>query len=176
MNIPIMDAESMRQSLAVAAINVRQHFEPLRNENIELLHRVGLSEEALQFFEEFSFDRDLEVGELHYDQANCFKKNLDWEDAFQRALRTELLLVGSGPSGDPIAVDLHDYQVGYLFHDYFWDEENEEPRKFFIKMNCSLGQLFMNAITIEGYPIDAYEAAAYTGSEFTGYWSPENTD
>ncbi len=163
----------MRQALALAGINVRKHFEPLRSENIELLLRIGLSEEAKQFLTEFSFDEDLEIGELHFDQANCLKKNFDWEDGFQRALRAELLLIGSGSTGDPIALDLRDYQAGYLFHDYFWEQEEEDPRKFFIKMNCSLGQLFWNSLSVEDYPVDAYEAAAYTGAEFTGYAEDE---
>ncbi|SNR28774.1 hypothetical protein [Hymenobacter mucosus] len=165
----MMHAEMMRQAMEIAGIKMRVHSEPLRDENKEVLRRIGLPEEAQQFFVAFSFNIDLEIGELHYDQANCFKKNLEWEDGFQRALRAGLLVIGSGSTGDPIALDIQDLQAGYLFHDYFWEQEAEDPRKFFIKMNCSLGQLFLNSVSVEEYPVDAYEAAAYMGSEFTGH-------
>jgi hypothetical protein len=102
-------------------------------------------------------------------QANCLKKNRDWDEEFERALHTNLLLVGSGRNGDMVALDLLDYQVGILFHDYFWEKPEEDPRKYLIKMDCSPGQFYWNSGFVEGYPIDAYEAAAYMGSEFTGY-------
>ena len=80
-----------------------------------------------------------------------------------------MLPVGSVPSGDIIALDLLDFQTGILFHDYLWENEEENPRKFLIKMNCSVGQFYLNSVQVNDYPIDAYEAAAYMGADFTGY-------
>ncbi|RSK44733.1 hypothetical protein [Hymenobacter perfusus] len=171
----MMDIQKMQAALDAAGINGKKHREPLRPENAELLRQWGVSEEVQLFLAEFSFDTDLTVWEVHFDQVNGLRKKLDWEDDFQRALRADLLLVGSGLNGDPIALDIRDSQVGYLFHDYFWEEEAEDPRKFFIKLNCTLGQFFWNTQFVEDYPVDAYAAAAYMGAEFTGYWSPDES-
>ncbi|QIX59903.1 hypothetical protein HER32_01320 [Hymenobacter sp. BT18] len=167
------DKQKMQTVLEEADSNWRKHPEPLRPENAELLRQWGVSAEVQQFLAEFSFDTDLAIGEVHLDQANSLKKRLDWEDDFQRALQAGLLLVGAGSTGDPLALDIEDSQVGYLFHDYFWEEEAEDPRKFFIKLNCSLGQFFWNTQFVEDYPIDAYGAAEYTGAGFTGDRSPD---
>lgn len=167
------DIQKTQAALEAAGINGRKHLEPLRSENAELVRQWGVSAEVQQFLTEFSFDTDLAIGEVHFDQVNGLKKKMEWEDDFQRALQAGLLLVGSGLNGDLLALDIRDSQVGYLFHDYFWEEEAEDPRKFFIKLNCSLGQFFWNTQFVDDYPVDAYEAAAYMGAEFTGYWSPD---
>ncbi|WP_044002256.1 hypothetical protein [Hymenobacter swuensis] len=167
------DIQKMQAALEAAGINVQKHREPLRLENAELMKQWGIPVEVQQLLAEFSFDTDLAIGEVHFDQVNGLKKKMEWEDDFQRALQADLLLVGSGSTGDPVALDIRDSQVGYLFHDYFWEEEAEDPRKFFIKLNCSLGQLFWNTQFVDDYPVDAYEAAAYMGAEFTGYWNPD---
>ncbi|UOQ64402.1 hypothetical protein [Hymenobacter volaticus] len=169
-----MDNEKMRLALASVDINLKSHFETLRNENLAILRSAGVEEETQNFFVEFSFDTEIEIGAFSYRQANCLKKNYDWEDDFQRALQTNLLLVGSARNGDIVVLDLEDYQVGILFHDYFWEKEEEDPRKYLIKMDCSLGQFFYNSVSVQDYPIDAYEAAAYVGAEFTGDWNPND--
>ncbi|QNH63895.1 hypothetical protein [Hymenobacter sediminicola] len=174
-SVPLMDSEKMRHALVAANLDVKRRAEPLRNENLLLLQRIGVEPEAQQFFAEFSFDEEeVEIGSFTYQQANCLKKNHDWEDDFQRALQTNLLLVGSALNGDLVVLDLIDYQAGILFHDHFWENEDEEPRKYLIKMQCSLGELYWNSLNLKDYPIDAYEAAAYTGSAFTGYAEDED--
>lgn len=162
----------MRLALASVDINLKSHFEPLRNENLAILQSAGVEEKAQNFFVEFSFDTEIEIGVFSYCQANCLKKNYDWEEDFQRALQNNLLLVGSARNGDIVVLDVEDYEVGILFHDYFWENKEENPRKYLIKMDCSLGQFFLNSVSVQDYPIDAYEAAAYMGAEFTGYWNP----
>lgn len=164
-----MDSEKMRQALAATDINVKRHAEVLREENLLLLQRIGIEPAAQQFFVEFSFDSEIEVGGFTYQQANCLKKNHDWEEDFQRTLQTNLLLIGSARNGDVVALDLTDYQVGILFHEYFWENEDEDPRQYLIKMGCTLGQFYYNSVTTAEYPIDAYEAAAYTHAPFKGY-------
>ena len=165
----MMNTEKMRQALTLSSIDIVKHYEKLRNENADVLEIICPNQEARNFFTEFSFDAVIQVGEYCYNQANCFKKDYTWDDDLKRALKANLLLVGSGINGDIVALDLNDYQVGILFHDYFWGDEEEDPRKFLIKMNCSLGEFYFNSSTIPDYPIDAYEAAAYMGSSFTGY-------
>jgi hypothetical protein len=134
------DRQKLQAALEVTGINAQKHREPLRPENAALLQQWGVSAEVQQLLAALSFDMELAIGEVQLDQVNTLKKKLDWEDDFQRALQAGLLLLGSGSTGDPVALDIRDSQVGYLFHDCFWEEETEDPRKFFIKLNCSLGQ------------------------------------
>ena len=163
----------MRLALKLAAFDSRKHFETLRAESLEVLNVICLNPEIISFLTEFSFDTVIKIGAFYYDEPNGIKKQFTWEDEFKYALDADLLLVGSGISGDLVVLDLVDCQAGLLFLDYFWDADEQGLRKFLIKMNCSLGQFFLNSITVKDYPIDAYEAAAYMGSEFTGYWNPE---
>ncbi|MDU0368786.1 hypothetical protein ACFPAF_00140 [Hymenobacter endophyticus] len=167
------DIQKLQAALEAAGINAQKHWEPLRPENAELMKQWGVSAEVQQLLAEFSFDIDVAIGEVQLDQVNTLKKKLDWADDFQRALYAGLLLLGSGSTGDPVALDIRDSQVGYLFHDYFWEEEAEDPRKFFIKLNCSLEQFFWNTQFVQDYPLDAYDAAAYMGANFTGYQNPD---
>ena len=114
-----MDADKMRLDLELASFNIIKHFEALRGENLEVLQITSLKDEAIEFFKEFSFDEVVEIGHFYYYQANCFKKDFTWEDDFKCTIQANLMIVGSGISGDTIVLDLEDYQVGILFHDYF---------------------------------------------------------
>jgi hypothetical protein len=165
----MLDAEKMRLALQAKEANINRYVEPLREENAAVLRDLGVSPEAQAFFAQFSFDTEMTAGEFTFMQANCLKKNRDWNEEFKRSLHTNLLLVGSGLNGDMVVLDLLDYQASILFHDYFWEKREEDPRKYLIKMGCSLGQFYWNSAFVENYPVDAYEAAAYMGSEFTGY-------
>jgi len=118
----MLDAEKMLLALQAKEANLKRFFEPLREENTAMLRAIGVNSEAQAFFAQFSFDTEMEAGEFTFMQANCLKKNHDWDEEFKRALQTNLLLVGSGLSGDIVALDLLDYQTGILFHDYLWEE------------------------------------------------------
>lgn len=159
----------MRQALEAASVNVKKHEEGLRQENAQSLQAICADKTALDFFTEFSFDDEIKIGQFTFYQANCLKKNFSWDEDFKRAAKANLLLVGSGLSGDMVTLDLLNFQAGILFHDYFWEEADEGLRKFFIKMNCSLGQFYLNSVQVPDYPIDAYEAASFMNSPFTGY-------
>ena len=165
----IMGTEQMQKAFEALSINIKAHKEILRQENLDALRPFCSDESAAAFFAEFSFDKDLEMGKFTYYKANCLKKNIDWADDFKRALEVNILPVGSGISGDIVVLDLLNFQAGILFHDYFWERDTENPRMFLVEMNCTLGEFYLNSAQNSDYPIDAYEAAAFTGSEFTGY-------
>ena len=165
----MLDAEKMQIALQAKEANINRYVEPLREENAAVLRDLGVSPEAQAFFAQFSFDMEMEAGEFTFMQANCLKKNRDWDEEFKRALHTNLLLIGSGLNGDMVVLDLLDYQACILFHDYFWENSEENLRQYLIKMDCSIGQFYWNSTFVANYPIDAYEAASYMGSEFTGY-------
>ncbi|WP_151088114.1 hypothetical protein [Hymenobacter baengnokdamensis] len=165
----MLDAEKMLLALHAKEISVKRYFEPFREENAAVLRATGAIQNVQCFFAQFSFETELEVGEFSFMQANCLKKSYDWDAEFKRALHTNLLFAGSGINGDIVTLDLLDCQAGILFHDYFWEKPEEDPRKYLIKMDCSLGQFYWNSAFVENYPIDAYGAAAFMNSPFTGY-------
>jgi len=99
----------MRLAIKLASFNIKGHFEAFREENRTLLKAFCPEPELQHFFAEFSFDGEVEMGMFRYHQANCLKKSFDWEEDFQRALSTNLLILGSGTTGDPVALDLIDY-------------------------------------------------------------------
>ena len=138
----MLDAEKMLLALQAKEANLQRYLEPLREENAATLQAIDASPDVQSFFAQFSFETEMEVGEFTFMQANCLKKNRDWDEEFKRALQTNLLLVGSGLSGDMVVIDLLDYQAGILFHDYFWEEPVQDSRKYLIKMECSLGQFY----------------------------------
>lgn len=164
-----MGIEQMQQALKAFSINVQKHQEALRQENITALQEFCNNEKLIDFFTIHCFNEEIHVGEFSYYQSNCLKKSIAWEDNFKRALAVNLLPVGNGISGDIVVLDLLDFQVGILFHDYFWERNEEDPRIFLVKMNCSLGQFYLNSVQVADYPIDAYEAADYMGTSFTGH-------
>jgi hypothetical protein len=165
----VLGIEEFRQALQESSINVKKHKEVLREENLDALRSVGANEQILDFFSEFSFDEELEIGAFSLREANCLKKDLAWDDVFKSGLNHDLLIMGSGISGDMLVLDLRCFQTGILFLDHFDPDDSEDQRKFVINMQCSLGQFYLNSVKIDDYPIDAYEAAVYMNSPFTGY-------
>ncbi len=159
----------MQQALVASGINVKAHQERLRQENLDVLRPFCSNESVAAFFAELSFDEEVGIGQFTFYQANALKKNIDWEDDFKRALAVNLLPVGSGNSGDIVVLDLLNFQAGILFHDYFWERDTENPRKFLVEMVCTLGEFYLNSVQNPDYPVDAYEAAEFMGSDFTGY-------
>ena len=165
----MLGLEQLHQAIATASINLKTHTEALRQENKDALHGAFENQQIHKLFSEFSFNEELIIGQFSLRQANCLKKDLIWDEDLKRGLKFNLLILGSGISGDMVVVDLLAFQAGVLFHDYFWEEPEEDPRKFLVKMNCSLGQFYLNSVQLPEYPTDAYEAAKLMNSPFTGY-------
>jgi hypothetical protein len=79
------------------------------------------------------------------------------EEAIPVALRDGLLIVGSCPNGDPVAVDVREQigAVGYIDHENMWQEAN--VRSAFLVVAPSLGKL-AEGLDAEQLPVDYFEA------------------
>lgn len=64
-----------------------------------------------------------------------------WNDNFPEALSARLLIVGSGPNGDHITIDLNNGATGYISHEHDW---RINPRKFFVAVSPSIGNFLVN--------------------------------
>ncbi|TXK83452.1 hypothetical protein FU659_13765 [Paenibacillus sp. N3.4] len=74
-----------------------------------------------------------------------------------------MLIIGSGLNGDMIVLDLDNLQIGYVFHDELWENDSISSREILICMNCSFGEFYNNSLTIDGYPVDGFQAERYLG-------------
>ncbi|RZK23860.1 MAG: hypothetical protein EOO56_03615 [Hymenobacter sp.] len=78
----MLDAEKMLIALQANETNIKRYFEPLREENAAVLRTIKASLEAQAFFTQFSFETEMEAGGFTFMQANCLKKNHDWDAEF----------------------------------------------------------------------------------------------
>ena len=93
-----------------------------------------------------------------YDEARIVSIN----DLLPEGLQSDLLIVGSAPNGDHIAVDIADGAVGYLCHEADWQKEG--ARNWFIAVSDSLGN-YMSEINCGGsLPDDYWEARKAAGN------------
>jgi hypothetical protein len=67
-----------------------------------------------------------------FDELNLIK----WNKNFPEALRSKLLIFGTAPNGDHIAIDLNDGGTGYISHEHDW---RHKPRDYFIGVSRSIG-------------------------------------
>ena len=81
---------------------------------------------------------------------------IKWNLSFPEGLAHRLLLVGSAPKGDHIAIDLKRGAVGYICHEQDW---RDNPRMHFIAVSPSIGR-FLEDISASptAIPEDYWEA------------------
>lgn len=151
----------MQAALEAQGYNYQFHSENFRTENRAVLENNFGNWSLQEFFQVYSFDENVELGLVWYDQVNCFKKEFDWDENFTACIKDGLLPIGSGLNSDPIVVDVFDEIVGFLYHDKLWEKEGINPRACLVKLNCSIGKFYYNSVTQEDYPVDAYSASDY---------------
>ncbi|MBS8263938.1 hypothetical protein DYI25_05755 [Mesobacillus boroniphilus] len=79
----------------------------------------------------------------------------------KRCIDNGLFIIGYGLNGDPIVLDLNTNEIGYVFHDELWEDEEINPREIYISLECSLPEFYFNSVTIDNYPVDGTEAERY---------------
>lgn len=89
---------------------------------------------------------------------------MKFNDDFPSALESGLLLLGSAPNGDWIAVDVREWggATGYISHEHDWEGA---PRQFFIGVAPSVGEFVhrQNSEGDESLPDDYWEAKGRQG-------------
>jgi hypothetical protein len=138
---------------------------PLSPETIAFLEEHQVPAALREFLEQHSYNQSITLGELVFDAVNEMpEENLDNPNV--SCIRHRLFIVGSGATGDPIAVDLENgLTVGYVFHDQLWDDDHANARDLFVATPFDLGTFFHAAATHvydeetdRGFPADAYSA------------------
>lgn len=100
--------------------------------------RHGLPSELRELFESHMPHNEIWAG-----AGTLFGESqiIRWNDNFPEALRARLLIVGSGPNGDHIAIDLNNGATGYISHEHDW---RINPREFFIAVSPSIGSFLVD--------------------------------
>jgi hypothetical protein len=70
---------------------------------------------------------------------------IKWNDWFPEALHARLIIVGSAPNGDHIAIDLVNGATGYIDHEDDW---REQPKMYFIPVSTSIAS-YIQAINYD---------------------------
>ena len=74
------------------------------------------------------------------------------------------LIIGEGPNGDLLCVDIKKGTVGYAYHDELWEGSFEDFSSIYIDMPILLEKFIDMMLKDEfNYPFDGYEAEKYLG-------------
>jgi hypothetical protein len=119
-----------------------------------------ISEEVTTLFKEFSYAGTVQFNHIKFDSVNEMPENNLYEE-HKRCIDNGLFIIGHGLNGDLIVLDLNTNEIGYVFHDELWEDEEINPREIHISLECSLPEFYFNSVTIDNYPVDGTEAERY---------------
>ena len=123
---------------------------------LAFLNDKGLTERAINYIAEFVLKKGTRVSAIEF-YAEDGLLGANAEGYVPIAIRDGLLIVGSCPNGDPVAVDVRERvgAAGYIGHETMWQSAN--VREAFIVVAPSLGRL-AQGLDAHRLPLDYYEA------------------
>lgn len=156
-----IDESLFKKALKIQNFDFKNDVVKVTDKTIEFLESLNLSKDLIDFFKTFSFREEIDFDSIYFNCVNRIRiENLEEEN--KEIYKKDLLIIGSGANGDPIVVNIKTQNVGYIFHDILWEEENiEDLNKVYIDLKMSIGTFFYKSITEEDFPIDAYQAEDY---------------
>lgn len=130
------------------------------------VHFDGLSAKAKAFCDTNDIPAELVHCLTSYDLASTLNEYFALPDGFVELndlgderfnpIRERLFVVGSGTTGDPLAIDLHTGKIGFISHDEIY--EHEKVRDVFCAISPSLGEFCKRGVVEQNLPRDYYEA------------------
>ncbi|QGK76163.1 hypothetical protein [Flavobacterium sp. SLB02] len=156
-----LDESLFEEALKIQNFDYVADVVKVTDKTIEFFESFNLSQDLIDFFKTFSFREGIEFGNIYFNCVNEIRvENLEEEN--KKIYKKDLLIIGAGANGDPIVLNTKTLNVGYIFHDILWEEENiEDLNKVYIDLKMSIGTFFYKSLTEEDFPIDAYEAEDY---------------
>jgi len=149
-----LDISLFKNALKIQNYDFDNETIKVTDKTIEFFESINLSSEVIDFFKTFSFREEIEFGNVYFNCVNKIRtENLEEEN--KEIYKKNLLIIGSGLNGDPIVLNTKTMNVGYIFHDILWEEENFEIDKIYIDLKMSIGNFFYKSVTEENFPIDA---------------------
>ena len=125
-------------------------------ELLTFLREKQVSDEAVAFLTGYAVEKSAFIGPVDF-YAEDGWIGANSPDYIPIALRDGLLIVGTCPNGDPVAVDVRDKlgEAGYIGHEKMWKVSN--VREAFAVIAPGLGALAYG-LDQDQVPVDYYEA------------------
>lgn len=156
-----LDQSLFKEALKIQNFDFTNDLIEVTDKTIEFFESMDLSSGVIDFFKAYSFREEIEFGNVYFNCVNRIRtENLEEEN--KEIYKNHLLIIGSGLNGDPIVLNTKTLNVGYIFHDILWEEDNiEDLNKIYIDLKMSVGTFFYKSVSEEDFPVDAYEAEDY---------------
>ncbi len=106
-----------------------------------------------------TFTAPLQIGRLTlFPLAMLPEKNRGKRDG--QAIKNGFLIIGEGPTGDPVAIELSNGQVAFLSHDSLWgrDPDCVGMEECIARSTLGIDDFFALASTDSSFPADFYAA------------------
>jgi hypothetical protein len=150
----------------------------LDDEASEFLARRAIPAPLRALLEAHSYKSTVTFGNNRFSRVNrIVRGNKEPMVRMVRCLQEGLLVVGSGPGGDPIVVDLeNDGAISFISHDLFFEDHALAARETISPTPFDLGSFFLADALFAGdcardndeayarshrtFPVDSYAAAA----------------
>jgi hypothetical protein len=156
-----LDQSLFKEALKIQKFDFKDGVVKVTDKTIEFFESLNLSHDLIDFFKTFSFREEIGFGNIYFNCVNRIRiENIEYSN--KEIYKKDLLIIGSGANGDPIVLNTKTMNVGYVFHDILWEEENvDDLNKIYIDLKMTIGSFFYTSVTEEDFPIDAYEAEDY---------------
>ena len=129
---------------------------------------LQLDDSILEYLSCMGKDLNFYVSEYGVASTSLFSVDTILEEAFDEynkpCIENGYLIIGKGPNGDLLCVDIKKGTVGYAYHDELWEGSFEDFSGIYIDMPILLEKFIDMMLKDEfNYPFDGYEAEKYLG-------------
>jgi hypothetical protein len=132
--------------------------EPASAATVAFLKRHHVAPKTIQCLKACSVSSLIRVGRLTLYPFSALPKENGRPN--QHALRNGFLVIGSGLSGDPIAVELSNGKVAFLSHEILWglDPECTAFEECVARSMLDIDTFWARALVEDDFPVDFYAA------------------
>jgi hypothetical protein len=149
---------------ALAQAHATQAKSELSPQTRDFISAFELPAALCDFFVRFNFADGVQFGRMHFHGADdLWRENL----LAEHCLKLGLLIAGSTETGDPIALAMDTWTVGYINHEDMWSGMYELEGSW-VDTGLDLGTFFFAAATHKKFPVDFY-AAKKTAKKFSKF-------
>ena len=130
------------------------------------LSDLKLDDRILEYLSCMGRDLKFYVSEYGVASTTLFSVETILEEAFDEynklCIENGYLIIGNGPNGDLLCVDIKKGTVGYAYHDELWEGSLGDFSSIYIGMPILLEKFIEMMLNDENnYPFDGYEAEKY---------------
>ncbi|CAM3390896.1 hypothetical protein [Zobellia roscoffensis] len=156
-----IDKSLFEKALDIIGIDSSKNVIKVTDKTLDFFKEIDLPDELIDFFKQFSCLKYIDFDGISFSRINDMRTD-NLEEQNNELYKKKLLIIGSGMNGDPIVLNFETMNMGYVFHDQLWEnEEIEDLDSIYIDLGLSIGEFYYKKMTEEEFPIDAYDAEEY---------------